>query len=145
MENTEKKRVNVYIDKRLLEMAHLDTNNISQLVNNLLSTYLSASSVEEVQNQINEYQKKIKALESRQSDLLKDGASENQTLGMRQKIDTDLKRLYKHRRETIGDNSDLDFDWLNSPKNIQRCRLLGKEPLQLASELRDWYNDGERK
>ena len=145
MENIEKKRVNVYIDKKLLEMAHLDTNNISQLVNNLLSTYLSASSVEEVQSQINEYQKKIKALESRQSDLLKQGVSENQTSGMRHKIETDMKKLYKHRRETIGDSQDLDFDWLNSPKNIQRCRLLGKEPLQLVSELRDWYNNGGKK
>jgi hypothetical protein len=146
MENLDKKRINVYLDTRIIQMAHLDTNNLSQLVNDLLSTYLSASSVEEVQKEISEHEKKIKALIARQNDLLKQGASETQTSGMKKKFEDDLKKIYKKRREEIGDNQDLDFDWLNSPKNIQRCRLLGKEPLQICNELREWFqkNNGGR-
>jgi two-component sensor histidine kinase len=146
MENIDKKRITVYLDIKLVELAHLNVDNLSELINNLLTTYLSVSTTEEIQNQIKDHQDKIKALVTRQQDLLKKGMAEDHSEGMKQKLDEELKQLYKIRRATIGDNQDLDFDWMNSPKNIQRCRLLGKEPLEVVHALRSWYeNDGGRK
>jgi len=52
---------------------------------------------------------------------------------------SDFQKFYVLRRKQIGNNKDADIDWINSPKNIQRCRILGKEPLLLVEELRMWY------
>ena len=141
MENIDKKRITVYLDIKLVELAHLNVNNLSELVNNLLTTYMSVSTTEEIQEKIKEHQENIKVLTQRQAALLKDGVSKDHTEGMVKTILDDLQKAYKVRRETVGDNRNLDFDWLNSPKNIQRCRVLGKEPIELVMELRTWYGN----
>jgi two-component sensor histidine kinase len=140
MENIDKKRVTVYLDMGLVEMCHLNVDNLSQLINSLLTSYLSVSSVEEIQKQIEEYHSKIKALSVKQQDLIKSGVSENGADAMIKQINDELQKAYVLRRTSSGNNQDMDFEWANSPKNLQRCKLLGKEPLELVMELRKWYD-----
>jgi len=33
-------------------------------------------------------------------------------------------------------------EWITSPKNVELCRYLGKEPLVVLGDLKEWYNNG---
>jgi hypothetical protein len=134
----EKKRINVYLDLKVVELAHLETDNLSELVNNLLENYMSVSSTKGVDEEIQHHEKVISVLKEKKRHLLLAGASEDKMNGMVNGMLGELQKAYVKRREQVND-SDADFQWINSPKNQQRCKLLGKEPLVVAMELREWF------
>jgi hypothetical protein len=137
----EKRRINVYLDTRIVELAHLETNNLSELINNLLENYLNVSTTKEVDNQIKQHSKALKVLEQKKKALLLAGISDNKVNGMVKSLEDELRSNYMKRREQgVDDSADADFQWMNSPKNIQRCKLLGKEPIELVMDLRKWYS-----
>jgi len=140
----EKKRINVYLDKKLMDLVHMEVDNVSELFNNFLTEYLSATSVENIDRRINEHHDKIKALKLKRQDLLDNGASEEKQKDISKNILKQLQDVYMLRRKQIGDNVSSDENWLCSPKNIQRCKMLGKQPLEFLHELREWY-EGEMK
>jgi len=137
----EKRRINVYLEQKLVELAHLETDNVSQLVNNLLESYLSVSTTKDVDKEIDAHEKAISILKEKKKSLLLQGLHETKQDGLNDSIMSELQSLYAKRIETIGDNPDAHFIWINSPKNLQRCKLLGKVPLVLLSELKDWYKN----
>lgn len=136
----EKSRINVYLDKKLMTLVHMEVDNVSQLFNNFLTEYLSATSVENIDRKINEYHDKIKALELKRKDLVDNGASEEKQDDIVKNVLKQLKDTYVKRREQMGDNVNNEENWLCSPKNIQRCKMLGKSPLEFLHELREWYD-----
>ena len=137
----EKKRVTVYLDTQLVELTHIETNNMSELINNLLTSYLSINSTQDLDKEIDEHKKVIKVLESKRQKLIQQGATDDKISGMATVLFNELKNNYKLRRSQIGDNLESDYEWINSGKNMQRCRVIGKEPIVLVAELRQWYNN----
>jgi hypothetical protein len=142
----EKKRINVYLEQKIVELAHLETDNVSELVNNLLESYLSVSTTSDVDEEIKAHEKAITILKEKKKSLLLAGVHESKEEGMQEKLLDELRVIYKIRRETAGDNKDGDFEWISSPKNLQRCKVLCREPIVMITELRDWIkNNGGNK
>ena len=53
---------------------------------------------------------------------------------------TNFQETYRKRRLHVGDNFPSDELWITSPRNLQKCKMLGKEPYGLLHELRKWYD-----
>lgn len=138
-----KRITTVYLEDNLINLARMEDLNVSEFVNTVLHEYLSVQSVEDINKQIEEHKKFISVLENKKKTLLLQGVSETRIEGMSKELLSELQKNYLKRRE-IGDNPDADFQWLTSPKNLQRCKILGKEPLEMCKELRDWYNNGRK-
>jgi hypothetical protein len=140
----EKIRTTLYLEQKLVELAHLETDNMSQMVNNLLNNYLSVSTTQDVDKEIAEHEKAIDILKVKKKSMLLAGMHESKQEGIQEDILKELQGIYVKRRCQANDH-DADFEWLSSPKNLQRCKLLGKEPIVLVHELREWYkNKGDK-
>ena len=136
---SEKKRVNIYVDKKLWDLLQLEVDNASRTVETLLEGYLSTDSTEKLDIKIDEYESKVLALRQKKHDMLQQGLSEDRIEGMNCKVLDNIQGIYKKRREQLGDNIGVDESWIMSPKNISKSKMLGKEPLALLHELRNWY------
>ena len=137
----EKGRVNVYLDKKLVSIARMEVDNLSELFNDFLTSYLSATSVESIDRKINEQHNKIKALEAKRQDLLDGGVSEEKQNDINKNILQQLRDTYTKRRNQVGDNFPSDELWITSPKNLQKCKMLNKEPYSMLHDLRKWYGE----
>ena len=70
-------RTTIYIDRDLMEMAHVEIDNFSKTIEMLLSSYLSTSNLEEIDKRIDDHKLKIKMLEERRTTMKAQGVSEN--------------------------------------------------------------------
>ena len=140
-EYMEKIRTTIYIDKRLWElfMLEVDPQGASRTIEELLSHYVSTSSTEEINRKLEKIDQERKILEQKKHDMLQQGLSEDRMEGMNCKVLDNIQGIYKKRREQLGNNIGVDESWIMSPKNISKSKILGKEPLVLLHELRDWY------
>ena len=134
----EKARTTLYLSRDILNLARLDGINMSETVDNFLRNYLSVNSVEEIKKEISIYEDKILQLKMKEKDLLLKGISETRQNGMLNNTMESLRKTYLLRREQ-GQNKYADEVWITSPKNIQRCRIIGKEPMHILAELEEWY------
>lgn len=130
----------VYLDKTLVQLIHEEGCNLSELINTYLEQYLSASSTEQIDQRIEEYKQKILVLQQKRESMVAQGISENKMDGIKTGIMDVMQRTYKIRQEH-GRNRSLDEDWITSPKNIQKCKLLGMDPLVVLHELGEWYEN----
>jgi len=121
-----------------LNLARLDGINMSEVVDNFLRNYLSVNSVDEIKKKIKTHEDKIKQLKIKEKDLLLQGISETRQEGMLNNTIDSLRDMYLLRREQ-GQNKYADEVWITSPKNLQKCRVLGKEPMHVLAELEGWY------
>ena len=135
----EKRRVNVYLDHNLVELAHLEVTNLSELINNLLIHYLSTSSVEEIDRQIKEIETKVLALKQKKHDMMQQGMAKTRSNGMYENILKELKEVYTKRKKQGQDRS-ADEKWIIAPRSLQKCKMLGKQPLEVLNELEEWYD-----
>ena len=135
----EKIRTTIYIDKNLMEIAHLEIDNFSEVINTLLESYLSVNSMENLNKEIIEKEKILSILKNKKQKMIREGITNNKKEGMNEQILNELRSLYIKRREQIGNNKELDLEWIMSPKNNQRCKLLNKDPMIITKELQDWY------
>jgi len=136
----EKIRTTIYIDRKLMELARIEVDNLSELMTNLLSHYLSTNSTVEIDKKIKELKEKVQMLEIKKADMIRNGLSEDRREGMNENLLEELKDVYAKRRKQLGDNRWADEQWIMSPKNIQKAKFIGKEPLELMVELRNWYD-----
>jgi len=134
-----KTRTTIYIDRSLMDLARIEVDNLSQLMETLLSNYLKASSTEEIDKEINALSNKINVLKKKKDDLLRQGIYENKMDGITDSMIVELRNLYKKRSEMGAWNEQDWFNWITAPKNLQRCKMLGKEPLELLTELKEWH------
>jgi len=111
---------------------------MSEVVDNFLRNYLSVNSVDEIKKKIKTHEDKIKQLKIKEKDLLLQGISETRQEGMLNNTIDSLRDMYLLRREQ-GQNKYADEVWITSPKNLQKCRVLGKEPMHVLAELEGWY------
>ena len=137
-----------YIRKTYYE--HIKTLDISftdfqdQAIGEKLESYgkNEASLIREIQDhkrKAKEELRKAKSLE----DLLGERAKEKE-LKSEEDLKTDiimdeLKNLFKKRIKNLGSYDELAFkDWINAPKNKDRCKRLGKDPFVVLKELESW-------
>jgi len=132
----EKVRTTFYLDKKLIELAHLEVNNISELVGNLLETYLSTNGLESIEKKILEHEKKLDLLKQKKAQLIKQGFKENKMEGMVKKIWEDMFRIFEQRKRNY-DNQQAHEVWITSKKNLQRCKILNMEPLEVLAKLQE--------
>ena len=132
-------RTTIYIDRKLVDMMHMEVDNVSELVRTLLERYLSTNSLEDIDRKIGELEENIMVLKKRREDMIAAGMSEERTDEMNKNILKEMQDIYIKRREQIGDNKFADEQWITAPKNIQKCKIIGKEPLVFLEELREWY------
>jgi len=137
----EKKRINVYLDKKLMDLVHMEVDNVSELFNNFLTEYLSATSIENIDRKISEHHDKIKALEIKRTDLTNNGVAEEKKDDIVRNILMQMRSTYVKRRDQSGDNLNSDELWISSPRNIQKCKMMGKQPLEFLYEIREWYEN----
>jgi len=127
------------MDKTILELAHMEGINVSQTMEDLLTQYLSVDSVEKLDEEIKKNRDAVKILEMKKHDLLQKGIAKNKSAGMNGAILDSLKNTYSKRRDQ-NQSLSTDENWIVSPKNLQKCRMLGKQPLELLHDLREWYD-----
>jgi hypothetical protein len=128
------------------EIKHIvDTENLnlSSFVEEQLEKYFSVSSIEEVDRKISTFKQEILALERKRADLLEKGVAETREDAVSHEVWEELKTNYKIRQDS-DKILKADFAWLCGPKNLERCRLLGKEPDKVLDDLEEWY-DGLQK
>ena len=135
-----KKKLTLSIEDKIIDLAKLENINISDITEKYLQQYLGANGIEEIDKKILEKEQELNALNERKKDLLKTGIAMTRNEDMAKTIIKELREAYILRRKQGLDSSDLDFEWLNSPKNIARCSCLNKEPIVLVTELREWYD-----
>ena len=136
-----KKRFDLWLESDVVDLVRLETNNLSRLVNELLTRYTSADSTEGIKDKIKEHENAIMVLKEKVKILLEEGLSNNATEEMNKNIFGEMQEIYRKRREQIGDNKFADEQWITAPKNIQKCKIIGKEPLVFLEELREWYDN----
>ena len=134
----EKKRTTLYLEENVLNLARIDNINISETVNNLLKTYLSTQSLEEIHKEREKLQSKIGALDKREADLRRSNIAETRQEGMSNNIIEELQDIFSKRLEQFNDQYANEM-WITSPRNLQKCKILGKEPLEVLAELNAWY------
>lgn len=136
-----KKKLTLSIDESIIELAKIENINISNIVEEYLKNYLETSSTEAIDNKIVKLTEHINALNQRKTQLLILGASETKTQGLQEKVLGELRGYYKMRLDQGINDTRADIDWINTPKNIQRCKILEKNPLEVLVEVKNWVNN----
>ena len=136
MEKVEKERTTLYLEKHLKKLAETQTNNLSELVNSILRKYLSVTSEDQIIREIQKHKDTIAILEGKLAKLKTLGKDKDELI--ESESFKQLKEFYKKRREQ-GIPEELDDMWITSATNLERCRLLGKNPSEILEELRQWY------
>ena len=135
-----KKKLTLSIEDGVIELARLENINISGIIEEYLQKYLGTNGIEEIEKKIKTVETELQALLDRKKELLRQGESMTRSEDLCKNIMEELHSAYVLRRNQGINSHDLDFDWLNSPKNQQRCKMLGKEPIELVGEIRSWYD-----
>ena len=136
-----KRRVNLYLDNKLVELAHLEIPNLSEAVNNLLEAYLSTNGMEQTNKKLAIAEAQVKALKERKAQMIKQGIKETKIENMSTTLLDELKEVYRRRREEGVNNQHADEVWITSPKNQSKARTLKKNPLELLAEIKEWYEN----
>ena len=114
--------------------------NLSKFVNDQLERYFSVSSIEDINIKIAEHKAAIQALEQKRADLLAEGTAETKGQALAEEAEKEIKEIYKNRRDS-GIQKDLDRSWLQSPRNLERLKIIGWETDEAVHKLRKWYDD----
>lgn len=136
-------RTTIYVDRNLHTIVRSEGMNLSRFVNEQLEIYFSVATVDDVQRQIDDLDLKKIALERKRADLVSRGTAETKDEGIRRKTWVDLRQIYVERRKRGMDPSG-DLDWICSPKNLQRLKVLDMSTNQVLEELERWYQDEQR-
>jgi hypothetical protein len=129
------RRTTVYLEADVSKMLQLQDINVSKTINDLLRSYLRIDDAGQVKTEIKEHQSKILVLEKRLKRMHKDGSDETRMNGLKKETWEQLKGYYDARRGQ-GVNNAMDEDWILTPKNQQRCMVMGKDPLVVLSDLK---------
>jgi len=114
--------------------------NLSKWVNDGLEKYFSVSSIEDINTKISEHKASIGALEGKRADLLASGVAVTKDEALTNVLLEDMKRFYVARRNQ-GNSAESDDLWISSPKNLERCKKIGKDPRLVLEDIRSWYCD----
>jgi len=135
----DKVQTSLWLDRDVKRLIEDEGVNLSQWVNKNILVSLSVDSEKDILAKIAEHESSIKVLKSRLESLksVKKGVSDDRKLC--EVALGELQHTFVYRRNN-GVVEELDRDWILSPRNIGRCKLLKKEPSVVLFELREWYD-----
>ena len=134
-----KKKLTLNIDEGIIDLAKMDNINISEIVGLYLEKYLSVNGVDAIDEKIKKVNDELAALNDRKKELIRTCMDNTKDETIRMDTYNQLIGFYTARREQLGDNIGNDEEWIMTPKNIQRCHMIGKDPLMVLHDLRKWY------
>jgi len=131
-----KKRTTIYIDEDIVNLAKLENANLSEVAGNLLQTYFQTESIDKLQEKQKELEGELTSVKNRIKDMIRKGVTENRENDMKVNTFNELYEIFKKRIKNIGfDEYDIQ-QWITSGKNLQRCKIIGKDPLAVLEELK---------
>lgn len=130
-----KTKLTLSIDGNLIELAKMDNVNISNLLEEYLKNYLETNSTEQIDNKINRLNEHINALKERKKQLTLLGVAQDKNEGLKIKIMDELRTYYKARVDQGVSTPESDFQWLSSPKNLNRLKIIDKSAIQVLNDL----------
>lgn len=136
-------RTTVYLERDAKRLVDEEVKNFSQWVNEKIYTSLSCESVEDVLAKVNEHEGSIKTLKDRLKDLEARKSQANIEGNLETQALAELREYFEIRMEKEMTREE-NLSWILAPKNIGRCKLLGKSPENMLDELEAW-NDGKEK
>ena len=133
----------MYLEKDAKRLVEDEVENFSKWVNEKIYTCLSCETVEDVLAKKKEMEGKLRTLDHR----LKELRARDSKVGSGKKVEirvmAELRETFSLRMEQEQSREE-NLGWILSPKNIGRCKLLGKNPEAVLDELEAWY-DGVQK
>lgn len=131
----------MYLEKDAKRLVEDEVTNFSQWVNDKIYTSLSCESVEDVLAKKKELQGKILTLDGRLKELQDKKSKANVEGNLEKQALAELRVSFDARMENPKTREE-NLSWILAPKNIGRCKLLGKTPENMLDELEAW-NDGK--
>jgi len=133
----EKLRTTVYLDADVIHLARLEDANISGIVNAFLVEYFKANSVDKLEKKAKKLETELEAVNKRIHNLIQQGITTDRKNNMNKNIFNELLSIFNKRIENIGSFDEVAFqEWMYSPKNLERCKIIGKEPLEVLELLK---------
>lgn len=132
-------RTTVYLDREVKRLVDEDALNLSKWINENLLIALCVESEGDLIEKKSDLEGKIKVLDER---LLKMRESEKESGKLESAQKTVLDELRKHfsARARKGSSHAENLSWITSPKNIARCKILGKQTVEVLTNLEAWYD-----
>jgi len=114
--------------------------NLSKWINDNLMIALCSVSEDDLINEISDLDSKKRIVERRLGDLKTREKEDGEELTIRKEATDELWKSYSVR-SSKGLSHDQNLAWVTAPTNLQRCKLLGKNPDEVLKMLEDWDND----
>lgn len=130
----EKVRVNVYLRKDLAELSLWANQNRSQLIEQLLTTYLDADGIEDIDRQINKLRKKMITLNKKRQDLLDVGTKETTEDNIKDQALEQLLGKWELRAKQ-GTSPAMDLKWLEGPFNLALAKQTKMSKVKILEYL----------
>ena len=132
----QKKRTTIYIDEDIVNIAKLENANLSEVTNNLLKTYFHTESISKLRDRKKELEGELESIKQRIKDMIRKGITENRENDMKNNTFNELYEIYKKRIKNVGFDEYNLQQWIQSDKNRQRCKIIGKEPFAVLDQLK---------
>lgn len=139
-EKVRKIQTSINLEPEIKNIVDTEGLNLSQFVGEQLEKYFSVSTVEDINSKISGHKAAILALEQKRADLLERGSSETVEEAITKKTLDVLKEVFMIRMSK-GGSHEMNVGWISSPKNLVKCKQLGKDPLDVLGALEAWYLD----
>ena len=131
-----KVRTTIYLDADIIHLARLEDANVSRIVNNILTEYFKTDNVEKLEQKAKDLEAELNSINKRIYDLIQKGISTDRKNNMNKNIYNELLNIFKKRIDNIGYHQANFEDWMHTPKNQERCKIIGKEPLEVLEMLK---------
>ena len=133
----EKVRTTVYLEADVIHLARLENANLSGIINSFLIEYFKADNIKQLEDMAKSLETQLEAVNKRIHDLIQKGISTDRKNNMANNIYSELVSIFQKRKENLGVYDEANFqEWIHTPKNRERCRLIGKEPLEVLEQLK---------
>ena len=139
----DKIQVSMWVNTPLKHLVDNEDLNLTRFVNDSLEAYFSVSDVKDIDDQIAVKRTEMQSLEQRRRDIL----SKKELTDARELVEMnaldELRESFAARMENPKSRKH-DLGWIESPKNLLRCKALNKDSEEILSELDAWYENEEK-
>ena len=139
----DKVQVSMWIQTPLKHLVDNEDLNLTKFVNSGLETYFSVSNTKKIESEILAKSLELQVLEQR----LKDFKAKEVSVDSQEKVDNIVLNELKDTFGLRGGPSalsEMDGSWIRSPKNLSRCKALGKSPEEVLVVLEEWWKHEEK-
>ncbi len=136
-------RTTLYLSRDAKRLVDDEVINFSQWVEDKVFTSLSCENIESVLEKKKELLAKVKTLDLRISELESRKSSKLVDDSLFDLALEELRSSFSIRMQTERSRNE-NIAWILAPKNVGRCKIIGKTPEQMLDLLEVWY-DGEKK